>query len=57
VSVAKKGERWERMRIGLLCRDEIAKVRLRNLGAGDRARRSKCDHRVLDYVVPREPAS
>ena len=46
VSVTKKGERWERVRIGLLCRDEIAKVGLRNLGADDfaawRDRRLKC---------------
>lgn len=33
--MGKKGERWERMRIGLLCRDEIAKVRPRDIGADD----------------------
>ena len=33
VSVTKRGERWERMRIGLLCRDEVAKVKLQELGA------------------------
>lgn len=43
VSSAKRGERWERMRIGLLCRDELAKVKLADLApehfAGWRDRR------------------
>lgn len=33
VSVTKRGERWERSRIGLILRDEIAKVRLPALSA------------------------
>ena len=33
VSATKRGERWERMRIGLLCRDELARVRLPELNA------------------------
>lgn len=33
VSVTKRGERWERMRIGLTLRDEIARVRLRDFDA------------------------
>lgn len=35
VSATKKGERWERMRIGLICRDELAKVKLEDLCASD----------------------
>lgn len=35
VSSTKRGERWERMRIGLLCRDDVAKVRLADLSAED----------------------
>lgn len=33
VSVTKRGERWERLRIALTCRDEIARVHLRELDA------------------------
>lgn len=33
VSVTKRGERWERLRITLTCRDEIARVHLRELDA------------------------
>lgn len=33
VSPTKRGERWERMRIGLTLRDEIARVRLRDFDA------------------------
>ncbi|MDO8369269.1 MAG: site-specific integrase [Candidatus Nitrotoga sp.] len=35
VSPTKKGERWERLRIGLTLRDEIAKVNLRVIDARD----------------------
>lgn len=35
VSSTKRGERWERMRIGLLCRDGVAKVRLADLSAAN----------------------
>lgn len=31
ISITKKGERWERLRIGMLCRDEIAKIKLQEL--------------------------
>ncbi|SEN92052.1 hypothetical protein SAMN05216404_108140 [Nitrosospira multiformis] len=31
VSITKKGERWERLRIGMLCRDEITKIKLQEL--------------------------
>lgn len=33
ISVTKRGERWERMRIGLLLRDELAKVKLEDLSS------------------------
>lgn len=33
VSVTKRGERWERLRIGLTCRDEVSKVKLCDLDA------------------------
>lgn len=35
VSITKKGERWERLRIGLILRDEIAKVKLADLRQPD----------------------
>ncbi|QDF97675.1 hypothetical protein CJ010_14610 [Azoarcus sp. DD4] len=35
VSVRKRGERWERMRIGLFLRDKLADVRLPNLSPAD----------------------
>jgi len=35
VSVGKRGERWERLRIGLICRDEVARVPLSQLSATD----------------------
>src|SRR3990167_1957145 len=55
VSVTKRGERWERARIGLLLRDELAAVRLPELNASHIAAwRDRRLRQVLPASVRRE---